>query len=155
ISPQTHKYSLSQARKHIYKQETPLAKPKFPDNSTDPQFQFKFPQAHYMETMLASLPIETRKIIIFVPYHSYYQSSGGLENVRRWQACKRHYKEMALKFPNVYVIDFMIDSYITKKDENYWDPLHYNLKIGEKLGQLIYKAVIKNKEDPAYILYRQ
>lgn len=151
--PSADKYSLSQARKHIYKQETPLAKPVYLENLKNSKSRFEFPQAHYMEEILASLPAETRKIIIFVPYHSYYQLSGGLENVRRWQACKHHYKEMALKFSNVHVIDFMIDSYITEKDENYWDPLHYNLQIAEKLGWLIYQAVFKNKADPAYLYY--
>ncbi len=44
---------------------------------------------------------------------------------------------MARRYSNTVLLDFMIPSPITKRDENYWDTLHYTVDIADKLVHLI------------------
>lgn len=41
----------------------------------------------------------------------------------------------------LHLLDFMISSDITERDENYWDILHHSLAVAERLGELITAGV--------------
>jgi hypothetical protein len=47
--------------------------------------------------------------------------------------CKRRVAAFAREIPNTIVLDFMIDSALTREDRNYWDSLHYTQAIADEL----------------------
>jgi hypothetical protein len=67
------------------------------------------------------LPVETRKILLFVPYHHYFQPAEGSREAEIWRECKDRTTRLAANTENLYVLDFMIESGITTRDTNYWD----------------------------------
>ncbi len=90
-----------------------------------------------MREMLDVLSDQTRKILMFVPYHHFNQPAPGSLDAARWDECKRRMVEIAGPFSNAHVLDFMIPSEITLRDANYWDVLHYNVVVADRLAELI------------------
>lgn len=149
--PEPSKYDLAKARKKIYGSQQQKVKPsvqeKFIDNT-----QWSFPTHVLLQEILEKIPKQTTKIILFVPYHVYNQPLENTSNHARWSACKQQITKMSNRFQNVVVLDFMIDSEITRVDENYWDPLHCTVAIGEQISDLIYEGASHKKDKVGYYL---
>jgi hypothetical protein len=60
--------------------------------------------------------------------------------------CKRRIDGFAARVPNAHVVDFMIGSDLTRRDENYWDPIHYTQAVAEILTQAIGDAVRERRD---------
>ena len=144
--PPPNEYDLARARGHIYGGPEPRSKPPVvpPETPTPAErAAWIFPSHELFAGMLAALPAETLKIIYFVPYHAYLQSAVGSREAARWRECKRRFAGMAAAGGgvNTHLLDFMISSDITERDENYWDKLHHSLAVAERLGELITAGV--------------
>ena len=50
-------------------------------------------------------------------------------------ACKARVVDIARRTPGSLVVDFQIDSPITRQRSNYWDPLHYRIGIADRIMQ--------------------
>lgn len=137
--PPVSKYDLGVARKKIYgptgqppkRAETPLVPVEFKPGS------WNYPGLVLLQTSLSVLPADTRKVLVFVPYHQHYQPDANTLSGAQMRECKIRVAAMAKAYPNSIVLDFMIPSPITKRDENYWDPLHYRVSVADKLAALI------------------
>lgn len=140
--PPRNEYDLARARTHIYGGREPRSKPPAVPPvapTVAERAAWKFPTHEMFAGMLGRLPAETLKIVMFVPYHAYLQPARGSGEAARWRECKRRFARMAAagEGTNTHVLDFMISSDITERDENYWDKQHFSLAVAERLGELI------------------
>ena len=141
--PPVEKYDLARARKKIYgasgsatyKTEARSANPRQFDRSG-----WQFGSHRLLEKMLERLPAYTNKILVFVPYHRNWQSAPSTEKGAQWDECKKRVSDIASRYPNTILLDFMIDSPITARDENYWDPRHYSNEVADQFATLIAKG---------------
>jgi len=113
----------------------------------------EFSTHHRLGHMLARLPAETVKIILFVPYHYFHQPIPGSSKDTKWNECKRRITALSASHPNSNVIDFMIQSKITLEDSNYWDPLHFNSRIARQLAGMIADGVRAKAGREGYFNY--
>ena len=146
-------YKLGRARIEIYgstkpKKKKPVRPPV--QMTAEQRAQLPMPAMLRLEKMLASLPPETRKIVLFVPYHNFYQARQGSEEAIIWQECKQRVVNLASSMDNAYVVDFMIPSPITTQDYNYWDFKHYTVEVAETLPPLLARATKNPGRHPKY-----
>jgi hypothetical protein len=148
-------YRLGKARIDIYGSIEPKKKSAVhpPVKMTKKQrAEIPIPALQRLQDMLVSLPQDSRKILFFVPYHDFYQARRGSREAIMWRECKRRVVALASSTENAVVVDFMIPSPITKRDENYWDYKHYTVDVAELLTPLLGKAVQEGVDNPNYRL---
>ena len=138
--PPVEQYDIEKARFNIYGAAGPAAKSVItapPQDYAAQRQAWRYTVHQRMRDMLARLPDETAKVLMFVPYHSVRLPDEGTIEWARWDECKRRLATMAAQSPNAHTIDFMVRSQITMSDENYWDALHYTNEIASRLAELI------------------
>ncbi|MEM8744834.1 MAG: hypothetical protein AAGF14_09395 [Pseudomonadota bacterium] len=141
--PPVKKYDLAKVRKNIYGSSKPrlrkvAAKPKAP--KAFPRDTWTYGNHPRLEALLRQFSPDAKKVLVFVPYHRHKQAAAHTERGAQWEECKKRVSEIARRFPNTTVLDFMIDSPITTRDENYWDPLHYTNAVADELARLIVRG---------------
>ncbi|MEN8236869.1 MAG: hypothetical protein ABFQ95_04940 [Pseudomonadota bacterium] len=149
--PDQSQYDLAKARKKIYGSPQPRVRQPVQEKAID-NTQWSFPAHLLLQEILEQIPQETMKIILFVPYHIYNQPLENTSDHARWSSCKQQITKMSSGLQNVVVLDFMIESKITCVDENYWDPLHCTVAVGEQLSDLIYEGASQKKDKVGYYL---
>jgi hypothetical protein len=157
--PPISKYDLKVARRKIYGATYPP--PVKSAAAPSPAIDFKPRSWSYLshallDQILGALPDDTRKILFFVPYHQYRQPAPNTKGGAQWGECKKRFATMAERHPNTVVLDFMIPSPITSRDENYWDPLHYSVSVADRIARLV-AAGASGKPAPQgeYIVLKQ
>ena len=105
-----------------------------------------FPMHGLLNDMLGALPPGTLKILAVMPNHYRHQPQPGSRRAAEWVECKRRLVSLAALARNAHVIDFMIESDITRRDGNYWDPLHYTQAVAAVLTQSIGDAVRERRD---------
>jgi len=152
--PPDDRYDLAKARVQIYGAGGPR-EPR-PSSESPPseaaRAAWRYPAIPIVEKMLADLPGEARKILLFVPFHWSRHGDAGSEQDWLWRECKRRLVELAARHPNTHVVDFMIDSAITREDTNYWDGQHYTVAVADRLPALLAEALAARRDRPD--LYR-
>ena len=78
--------------------------------------------------LLEATPQSATTLLLFAPLHGYTLQRGEAT----YRECKARILEMA-NLRDVSVMDYMIDSPITRDDGNYWDPLHYTSAIARSI----------------------
>ena len=149
-------YDAERALRNLYGPDGPrprAAGPAAPAEPPEVVHAWRFPTHALLEQMLATAPVETLKVLFFVPYHHFSQPPRWSEADLRWRECKRRVTEIAGRYPNTHVLDFMIDSEITLRDENYWDPLHYSLPVGHRIVALLAQGVREQRTQPRLFRY--
>lgn len=116
------------------------------------------PEAWRMTTVerlagaLSAIPPRTLKLLFFVPYnHRFIASAPGSAHAAQTE-CKRRIAELARSTPNTALFDFMIDSPITRNDENYWDVHHYRVGIAERIAADLGAAVRGERSEDFAVL---
>ena len=153
--PDPAEYDLEKARRNLYGENG--VRPKFTPGkpyiaSREERASWNFPTHEVLASALRSLPAETLKLVFFVPYHHFLQPAPGTKEAARWQECKRRITNLTSLVPNSHVLDFMIESEITRFDENYWDSLHYTVEIADRIVALLAEGVRTHRDKPE--LYR-
>lgn len=149
--PPQSEYDLKRAQQNIYGSETPGRKePANPpyQPTAEERASWTYATHELFPKLLALLPEETLKVLMFVPYHRYSQPQPGSFHEARWRECKRRLTDIAARFANTHVLDFMIDSAITRHDENYWDTLHYSVSVARQLARLMARGVRERRGVP-------
>ena len=138
--PPQSAYDLARARSNIY----PDGKPRLKEPVTPPvdiapaeRALWRFAPHDLLRRMIGALPKETRKVLLIVPYHRFFQPRSGSRRAAQLQECKRRLTDLATEFEETMVLDFMIESDITAHDENYWDSVHYTTEIADWIAELI------------------
>lgn len=130
FTPPESEYDPARAHAHI------LAEP--PDVlgfGNAPPAARHFPTHALLAEDLARMPAATRKLLFFVPYYRSIQGAPGSLTARLYAECKRRITRLAAATPNATVVDFMIDSPITRSESNYWDPRHFRTPIADRLAR--------------------
>jgi hypothetical protein len=162
FTPPQDEYDIIKVRKNIYKSEkfiqftsqkkrAAASPPK--TLSSKECIELKYPALSMLEDCLRKIPADSLKILFFVPYHIYRQPSSGSLDAVTLQVCKQRIVKLAKEYPNTYILDFMIESDITTKDENYWDPLHFTVETAILIEKLIYEGVKERKSVRNYFHY--
>jgi hypothetical protein len=152
-----NEYSLKRARERIY--GTPEPKPIPVIDQAEVATLSKnhpYPNHVYLPEILDALPLSTAKILYFVPLHIYGLNSAGTDTVAMYEGCKSSIVEIAKRYRNILVLDFMIDSPMTRDDQNFWDRAHSQPKTGRRTMELTANVLqhgIENR-DSVRLLYQ-
>jgi hypothetical protein len=82
---------------------------------------------------LAALPPATRKLLMFTPSDLGQHGPPGSDAAVLLAGCKAAVTDIARHIPGSTVVDFQIDSPITRDRNNFWDPLHYRIGIADRI----------------------
>ena len=88
-----------------------------------------------------------------MPYHNVQLSGEETVEWVRWDEFKRRLAVLAAETSSANIIDFMILSQITTRDENYWDALHYPVAVADRLAELISVGVNERRGQPGLFIY--
>ena len=149
-------YDLNRALKHIYGQQQPI--PRLEDfNPEQMDFvsgqEWVFPEVERLSERLATLPLETVKLVILPPYHWYRLFQMDEESLNRLAACKHSIAALGEQLDNYHVLDFMRLSPISIEDSNYWDSQHYNIEVAKSLEIMMADAVLRQRRMDNYYTY--
>lgn len=137
FTPPEASYDLAQARGHLYagsagvaRDMTPLSPPE--TVSEVQRRDWRFPALDWLDAALAAFPGETVRMIVLPPTHFASLPREGSADAQRYDACKAALRELAGR-RNASIVDYAHGSSLTRNDENYWDPLHFRLRIARRV----------------------
>jgi hypothetical protein len=144
--PPESQYDLARARHYLWGNGQPRTPPDLPPPSlSDAERQaLSFPALAWLESTLAKLSPQTRKILADMPVHLVAQPWPGTQAAAIDAECKARIAALARKH-SAKLIDWRIVSPLTINDANYWDPLHYRLPIGERIARELLAAVLEGR----------
>jgi hypothetical protein len=155
FTPAEATYDLARARFHIWKDRpgariTPVTTPYAMAGAEADALVF--PAIPWLDDLLARLPAGAQRLLVYMPLHVSAQPTPGSRTEAEVNLCKRRIDAIAAK-NSAKVIDFAIDSPVTREDSNYWDPLHYRLPISGRIIAGMKSAAETGADDPGG-LYR-
>jgi hypothetical protein len=134
--PDDARYDPARARQHLYPGGVPVpVTPIVPPvrMTAEERHALRFPALPLLRDLLQAAP-GAEKLVFFVPYHIAIQPRPGSRDAIVWNECKARVAALAAAVPHARVVDFMIPSPVTRADDNYWDPLHYRVRIAAWLA---------------------
>lgn len=139
--PDDATYDVARARAHLYPDGTAAIPPVAPPArmSAEERRALRFPAHALLGKLLRALP-DAKKIVFFVPYHLSAQPRPGSREAIVWGECKMRLAALAAAAPDTRLVDFMIPSEVTRADDNYWDPLHYRMRVSSWLARSLRAA---------------
>jgi hypothetical protein len=132
--PPEASYDAARARGHIYAETSGRIETRDPPEPVSDAMRasWRFPALGWLNDLLARLPPETVRLIVFTPVHRIAQPVAGSAAAAQEAECKRQVAQIAVRH-KATVIDFRIDSEITRTDTNYWDRLHFRVPVAERV----------------------
>ncbi len=106
-----------------------------------------FPALDWLDQLLAGLPSASLRMLAFMPVHVASQPQPGSKAEAVLGECKRRIASIATT-RRAHLVDFMIASDITTRDDNYWDSLHYRVGVAGRIVDGLAEAV-KGRTPPA------
>lgn len=150
--PDDRDYDPARARTHLYPPAAAVSSAAPPLGAAERR-NLVFPALPMLENLLAAMP-GAEKLVYFVPYHIAEQPRAGTRLASEWEECKRRVAAIAAAAPRTRLVDFMIPSPITRRDENYWDPLHYRVAIADWLMRALRAALAgPPRTEEGYVVY--
>jgi hypothetical protein len=154
FTPPETSYDLARARLHIWR-DRPGARimPEVPAHAlTEAEAQaLVFPAIAWLDDLLARLPAGRQRLLVYMPLHVAAQPTPGSRIAAQVEFCKARIDAVASR-RGARVVDFAVDSPVTREDSNYWDPLHYRLPIADRIIAGM-KAALETGADDAAGLY--
>lgn len=105
----------------------------------------RFPDHRLMAEMLGALPDETLKIMMFAPMHRVVIPPAGTKGWSIITECKARLASLAAQVRNGHVLDFMIESRITRHDVNFWDAHHFKEELADRLIDMIAQGIAERR----------
>jgi hypothetical protein len=139
--PDDATYDVARARVHLYPGGVTAIAPVAPPvrMSSEERQGLRFPALALLRDLLRSMP-EAKKILFVVPYHLAAQPRPDSREAIVWGECKARLAALAAATPDARLVDFMIPSAVTRADDNYWDPLHYRMRVSSWLARSLRAA---------------
>jgi hypothetical protein len=140
--PDDAEYDPARALRHLYPGGRPdPSTPSGVPSRVGPEERaaLRFPALPLLRDLLASLPT-AEKLVFLVPYHVSAQPPPGSPVAMVWGECKARLATLVTAFPHARLVDFMIPSPVTREDDNYWDPLHYRVRVSTWLARSLRNA---------------
>ncbi len=91
----------------------------------------RFANLTHLRPLLQRVPEGTRVALVFPPFHLAYASRAA----ESYAECKGRIVALARGFPHIHVMDYLIDSPVTRADGNYWDPLHTTREVAGTIAK--------------------
>ena len=125
-----------------------LPLPKVPPEtmSAPERSALRFPALDWLDKLIAEGKWQ-RVVLLFPPVHLIAQPQPGSRAALIEAECKSRIAAIGAghKAP---VIDFRINSEITMRDTNFWDPLHYRVPIAERVAAGVARALEGARNSP-------
>lgn len=113
------------------------------------QPDWRYASHELLDELLGATPEGAVTLLLFAPMHGYYLQRGEA----LYRECKARILEIADR-RHVGVMDYMIDSPITRVDDNYWDPLHFTARIARDIeGDIAARLSGERRAQERYISY--
>lgn len=146
FTPPEANYDAARAAAHIHGVGAALPDAGTVDPPLDP-VDVPMPALDWLDGLLAEMPAQTRRLLVFMPVHVAAQGLPGTAKGAREAACKARVAEIGARH-GARVVDFRIPSSVTTQDKNYWDALHYRLPIAGRIVTALGAAVATGRDDP-------
>ncbi len=142
-------YDLMAARKRLYPHGMADSR-RVPEVSPATDLKgWAFAAHELLDKMLARSESRVPTMLAFAPMHGDYLANG--------EALYRECKGQILKIARARkagIIDFMVDSVITRMDSNYWDPLHFRVEVARRLeADIATELVGATRPSEHYVTY--
>ena len=140
--PPDEAYDLHKAQANIYGDAGPEELDALAAATPGRKRGWSFPDHALFREFLAITPETTRLVIVYPPHHAYLY----LTHKERFDACKEEITALAREIrPDAAVLDLMLFSSLTGKDENYWDNVHFNRASADRIARLIVEGAATGK----------
>jgi hypothetical protein len=106
-----------------------------------------FPAMAWLDDMLAALPEDSEKLLVFMPVHIAAQPRPGDRAAAIEDECKARVVDIA-RNRGAVVADWRIHSALTSEDLNYWDNLHYRLPIANRIARDVATSIRAGQDAP-------
>ncbi|MCK6454642.1 MAG: hypothetical protein L6R19_27930 [Alphaproteobacteria bacterium] len=114
---------------------------------------WRFDTLPRLDRMLDSLPDETLKIVFLVPTHRVLVPPPHSLAAARIGECGRRLGATAARRPNAHALDFVKDSPTTRRDDLFWDTVHFTVDAAEEIQRLIVDGVQFRRSEPGLFDY--
>jgi len=151
--PPESKYDVTRARQHIWDSRKSEPPPDVPPPPLLPveRAALTFPALAWLDATLAKLPRSTLAILAFMPAHVVAQPWPGTHAAAIEAECKARIADIA-RIRGAKVVDWRINSVLTRNDANFWDRFHYRVPIATRIAEQLGAAVLTghNSDDGSY-----
>lgn len=149
FTPPEAAYDPDRARKNIWRGTSPVIANHVPAYapSAAERAGWRFPAMQWLDDILERVPATTTKLLVFMPLHRRALPEPGSRQAARYAECKHRIAEAGARH-GAHVIDFAIDSAITRADDNFWDRLHYRQPIAKRVVRESAAALETRRDDP-------
>ena len=150
--PPEAEYDAVRARQNIGQRPPPPAAPA-PALSPAERSQLSFPALPWLDDLLARIPPSSLKILAFMPAHVATQPVPGTRAAYIENECKDRVVAIA-RMRGAMVIDWRINSPLTRNDLNYWDGVHYRVPVATRIAEELAAATLGNSSglDGSYVV---
>jgi hypothetical protein len=148
--PPDSTYDLARARNWIWGADSrrSLGAPPPPAQlSAAEREAMEFEALPWLDDSLATLPGETRKVLLFPPVHANQLVAAGAQGAARETECKERVATIARR-RGAILADWRIVSPLTTDDSHFWDVLHYRLPVAYGLIDDLAHIVSEGRESP-------
>lgn len=131
-------YNLAQVRKRIYGTITPIDPP--PPLDLAPAVERRsvaMANLKLLPRLLGSAPKESRIVVLVPPMHIWHLQ----QNAASYRLCKARALKLLRDAPSITVLDYLVDSNLTRQEEHFWDAIHYSDEIAARIERDIADAV--------------
>jgi len=122
-------YDLDRTRQRIYGSATPPTPPPTLDLEPKTEDVPHMANLDLLPELLAAAPSSTRVVLLIPPMHVWHVHG----NAAGYRECKRQALAIAERRADLVVLDYLLDGPITREDRNYWDAIHYDDPIAERI----------------------
>jgi hypothetical protein len=122
-----------------------------PGDRSGPPESWRYPALWDLAAVLTDVPLHTRVVLFFVPYHRVLQVPDGQDGAAVWLECKRRTAALGQTRAGGLVVDFMRPTPITTDDDHYWDALHFTTGIADRLARDL-AAAARAEGSPDYVI---
>jgi len=124
-----------------------------PDEAAESRADSKasYPALPLLQDTIDFIPLNTRLIAVLMPAHAS-TLPGDSAGRERLDECKRRIVDLVSR-RNSYLVDFLLPSAWTTKDDNYWDHLHFRVGIARELIERL-KEAVEGRRDADDGIYR-
>lgn len=137
FTPPEARYDLARARLHLYADHggvAPDPAPLVPAESVGAEVRagWRYPALAWLDQALSRFPPGTQTMFVLPPAHYAMMPREGSAEGQRYAACKSELAALAARHGAI-LVDYAQGSPVTRRDENYWDRVHFRLPIARRI----------------------
>jgi hypothetical protein len=144
-------YDLDRTRQRIYGGTIPPAPLPVVDLEPKVEDVPRMANLELLPSLLEAPPPATRVVLLIPPMHVWHVQG----NAAGYRECKRQALSIATRRPNILVLDYLLDGPITREDRNYWDAIHYDDFVAERIEREVAAGLAGElRDEPGTVVRR-